>query len=145
MTAPRDIGVAGHEAAHVVVGCALGLTFRAARVRTHPGVHDPSATWDGETWFLERPGDDLGHAIMAAAGVVWDQRVHAHVEAVPESDLWYVRKYMRGSRRRVETCIRSAATILDARAKLHARLMRALADRDLTANDLRTIVEGRRS
>lgn len=140
MTA-RDLGVAGHEAAHVVVGCALGLAFRLARVATHAGVINPRATWDGETWFVERPGEDLAHAIMAAAGVVWDRKCHGSADDLPESDLWYVRRYSRGSRRRIETCVRSAATILDARARLHARVMRALAEQDLTPRDLRALIE----
>jgi hypothetical protein len=141
----RDLDVAQHEAAHVVVGCALGLTFRRAMIGTHAGTINPRETWDGETWFLERPGDDIGHAIMAAAGVTWDQRMHGHVLDVPESDLWYVRRYARGSRRRVESCIRAAATILEARAGVHRRVTRALMDQDLTPAGLRALIERTRT
>lgn len=132
----RDLETAQHEAAHVVVGCALGLRLRLATV---------GASWDrkkgkrpkpleGFTDFFERRGDGTAQAIMLAAGVAWDRGLGI--------DPWYsgydwqeCRKIVRGVQS-VEACVLAAAAMLARLGPVHARVTRALLEHDLTGADL---------
>jgi hypothetical protein len=112
-----------HEAAHVVVGAALGLRLKQATIT--------------------RPHDSLGHVefygshksreawlIMYAAGVAWERRYGKLVYA--QSDLECIRAMRVTGTARVLTLERAAWAILDTRGHLQGRIALALFEGDLT-------------
>src|SRR6478735_2814311 len=139
----RDLSTAQHEAAHVVVGIALGLRLRKAVIGKSPRLN---WTAPGYAWFTSH-GSALAHAIMYAAGVIWEQ---AHGN---ESPLDY--KYMLeelsikdgenvpgAEEAEVRTCLRLAKYILKDRMQAHKRVTKALLEKDLTDRDIRAIARG---
>ena len=127
-----DTATAEHEAAHVVVGLALGLRLRRATLQPTPIGRDGIAV--GYAWF-EHGKNYMAHAIMVCAGVAWDRRTGgdtSHDYALAKHTLRY--------RADVETGVRVAREMLDSRRRLHARLTSELLDRDLTAADIEAIV-----
>ncbi len=137
----RDLGDAQHEAAHVVVGVAMGL--RLWRVTLVPEVRGGS-TWLGTTeWYQPMPREaDL---LMMAAGVAWERRVGDLDHAA--GDLSILRRMgVRGPRApgRLRALERAAWAVLMSRAGLHARVTRALLERDLTGRDVAKLARGER-
>jgi hypothetical protein len=139
----RDLDAIQHEACHVVVGIALGLRLRKAAISKES--RDGWKT-SGYAWFTSH-GSALAHAIMYAAGVVWEQ---AHGR---ESPLDY--KYMLeelsikdgdnvpgAEQAEVRTCLRLAKYLLKDRMTAHKQVTKALLDRDLTDKDIRAIARG---
>lgn len=138
----RDLETAQHEAAHVVVGCALGLRLRLATV---------GASWDrkkgkrpkpleGFADFFERRGDGTAQAIMLAAGVAWDRvmRWPAWRSAV---DRRLARQLCSG-RRGYEALVSAATALLAGLRAEHERVTRALLARDITGADLAALCRG---
>ncbi len=127
----RSLQDAQHEAAHVVVGLALGL--RLWRVTLAPAGKDDDAEtiWHGRPWPREA---DL---IMTAAGVAWERRC---------GDLTHARQDLKDLRRagvrgnaRIRALERAAWAVLMSRAGAHARVTRALLERDLVEADVRRL------
>jgi hypothetical protein len=135
MPRTRDLQTAQHEAAHVVVGVALGL--RVKRAALGERVHG-RPSWVGYTLVT-------GHcrtswALTLAAGIAWDQGVGDDTSA---GDLAILRRLgYRG--RAVDALARAAGALLETRGAAHARVTRALLERDLGAADIAAIARGER-
>lgn len=132
----RDLGVAQHEAAHVVVGTALGLRLRKATARRSKEAYG-YADFDLHFGTLEAT------AIMYAAGVAWERYVTGS-ERLAYGDKLALRKMGFRSRASMQPLVVSAWSILSARSGAHARITRALAERDLRGGDLAAFVRGER-
>lgn len=139
----RDLAAIQHEAAHLSVGIALGLRLRKAVIK-----RESEGGWTSEGWcWFENRGSSLSHAIMYAAGVVWE-RAHGR-----ESPLDYrymleeLKVYMpsdKNIKENVETrtCLRLAGLLLRSHGKAHRKVTEALMERDLTSADIRAIARG---
>lgn len=121
---------AQHEAAHVVVGKALGLRL----IRATLAAEDPADA--GYAHF----GDGAREALMLmyAAGIAWERRAGGDV-GYARGDVAALRDMRVYGNARVIALERAAWAILEGRAALHARVTRALLEGDLTDRDLRAI------
>lgn len=141
----RSLDDAQHEAAHVVVGVALGL--RLWRVTLDPATLPKSwRRWEGDalavTAWEPKPWPREADLLMTAAGVAWERRYGDITKA--RGDLQILRRAgVRGNARLV-VLERAAMAILESRHALHTRVTRALVERDLTGRDVRTLVRGER-
>ena len=128
---------AEHEAAHVVVGLAVGLQFkRAALLEVNPKHLDPDS---GYCWFLgHRTKDRLALGIMYCAGAAWEAQ-HGR-PAFARGDLKLARNWLGLSAADVRAATRIARELLDSRRRVHARIASELCDRDLTARDVAGLV-----
>ncbi len=138
--AVRSIADAQHEAAHVVVGVALGLTVR--EVVVHPGRR-PVAGMHAYTGFDGRFGTIEGFGLMFAAGIAWEREVNgSDVHAL--GDLRALRGQSIRTPRQVDVFVRAAWSLLRDLEREHARVTRILADRDLTRADVAALTRGER-
>lgn len=135
---PVEVGTAQHEAAHVVVGVALGLPLIEA---TALATYVEGIPADGSTWFRYSESERPALALMYAAGIAW--------EALAGRDLSgarYDRKAIRGlgyAPRGIRALTVAADAILRTRAGAHARVTRALLDRGrLTGADIYALAMG---
>ncbi len=130
----RALATAQHEAAHVVVGVALGLRLREAVIGE---AEVAGERLEGYAWF---PGANrLDWGITLAAGVA---RSRAHgAEGDARLDLAELRR-LRFSARNVESLVIAAWAILTERSEAHARVTAALLQRDLVESDIALIAEG---
>ena len=140
VTSKRSLSVAQHEAAHVVVGVALGLRLGRASAL-------PWAEGDGFCWFPLPPGRRTwADAVTGAAGVAWERAIAPTVAddvGVQRAD-WAELLEAVPSRHDAETCVRAAAALLSTLGGLHARVTRALLERDLGPEDIAALVRGER-
>ena len=132
---PRPLDVALHEAAHVVVGVALGLRLRCVVLESRPGW-----TWGGYAWFPK--GHKHALALMYAAGVAWDRAMVAP-EWRKAEDVRLVRELAPG-RGGLEACVRGAGAMLAGLGVAHARVTRALLEQDLRGADIAALARGER-
>lgn len=121
----RDLVTAQHEAAHAVVGWRLGLRLRYARLG--PARSEPDLL--GVVLFSHLRGDDVATALMMAAGIAWDRMLRFH-PAYSRIDAAELRKLTRG-RKSYEACITAAMAMLAGLTQEHARVTRALLERDI--------------
>jgi len=133
----RDEHTAAHEAAHVVVGVALGLRVRRAHVGelVEPGGRTTlgHVVWDG------RHGARVAWAIMFAAGVAWEQALrHPPAGAAWDRRACVELVGVAG----LAPCVRSAAALLAALGAEHRRVAAALLERDLSGADLVALARG---
>lgn len=137
----RDLETAQHEAAHVVIGVALGLRMRVASIGPWPGHRGVPADPDtlGYADFFETRGDGTAQAIMLAAGIAWDRGLR-FPRRHSASDWAECMKIVRG-RKSVEACVLAAAAMLAGRAAVHARVTRALLHGDLTGAEIAELME----
>ncbi len=128
------VEIAQHEAAHVVVGCALGLRLRSVLV---------GATWieglgetQGHALFDGRCGSIEAWLIMYAAGSVWEKR------AGDPGYAWADVARMKGQSAAGIAALEHAAwCIVKHASAAHARVTRALCDaRRITGEDLARIM-----
>ena len=139
----RNLKTVQHEACHVVVGIALGLRLR--KVSIGKEIRD-GWIFSGQSWFTNH-GSALAHAIMYAAGVVWEQ---AHGRESPLDYKYMVQELaIKDSENvpgaeaaEIRTCLRIARYILKDRKKAHKLVTMALMERDLTDADIRAIARG---
>jgi hypothetical protein len=154
---PRLLSVAKHEAAHVVVGVATGLTLREAVIGVGPwpgGLIRLGYVWFGKPGPRRREA----FALMTAAGIAWDRKAgpmpkgdlaQLAAEAGCEleeggfsgGDIAILREYTSG-KHGAEACIRAAGAMLADLRVAHARVTRALMTRDLKGADIATIARG---
>ena len=127
-----DTATAEHEAAHVVVGLALGLRLKRATIQ--PAPYGRTGISIGLAWFAHDKRY-LAVATMFAAGVAWDRRTGHDSSADYELALGTLKR-----RADVETSVRIAREMLDSRRRVHARIASELCDRDLTAQDVEALV-----
>jgi hypothetical protein len=136
----RRLEVASHEAAHIVVGVALGLRLRRASAL-------PWAEGEGYCWFpLPANRRTWADAVLTAAGVAWERAVAPSVrdDEGPQRADWAELLEATPSRHDAETCVRAAAAILAGLGAVHARVTRALLERDLTGADVAALTHGER-
>ena len=135
MTRPRIdplLADAQHEAAHVVVGLALGLRLSCVWIGRAAGETYGWTEWEPEPFPREA---DL---IMTAAGVAWERRV-GDLEWAGD-DLRYLRRKGIKGRSRLVALERAAWALLEGRAAAHARISRALLEaRDLNARAVKAL------
>ena len=138
MHAPRAHVVAAHEAAHVVVGCAVGLRLRKARIGLFLA---DGVLVDGFAWFAGRShGAREPWAMMYAAGVAWDRAVRSPGYS-HSSDAAWARELCSG-RAGYLAMLRATAALLAARRHAHERVTQALLERDLTGDDVAALARG---
>jgi hypothetical protein len=139
----RLLAIAQHEAAHVVVGVALGL--RLGRASAAPWATKNGDEGDGYCWFPLPPGRRTwADAVTGAAGVAWERAVapgDSDEEGAQRYD-WSELLAAVPSRHDAETCVRAAAALLAGLGAAHARVTRALLDRDLGPDDIEAMVHG---
>lgn len=127
----RTIEVARHEAAHVVVGVALGLHLSEAVVEA-----DNMA---GYALFRVPKSKRLAWAITLAAGIAFERRSGDEYTARGDREL--LRK-LGHKRHAIESLVCAADAILESRATAHALVTRALMQRDITGSDVEAIATG---
>lgn len=133
----RDLATAQHEAAHVVVGLALGMRLLRAAVQIPPAK---DWTAPGYCWFRHEPRRPIAEAITFAAGVAWERAVGCPDDADADAEACI---QLVGARD-AETCIRAARGLLTELAAAHTRVTRALVDRDLRLPEIQKLVRGER-
>lgn len=137
----RDAAVALHEAAHVVVGVALGLRMRRAVLKERA----LGGGWFelGQVLFEGKPQGPHREALalMYAAGIAWDRR-HGE-EDLERGDIELLRELSSGPHA-VRTYIRAADSMIYTRSRTHRRVARALLERDLTGKDITALARGER-
>jgi hypothetical protein len=139
MARARDLQTAQHEAAHVVVGVALGLRLREAAIGEGSGHGAPG--WLGYTLFDVPRSARMAWVLTLAAGVAWDRAV-GDVPA-PDGDTRLLRRLgYRG--RAVGALVAASGAMLAGLGAAHARVTRALLERDLTGADIAAIARGER-
>jgi hypothetical protein len=137
MPAVRDLATAQHEAAHVVVGVALGLRLRLAAVGRH---RDPEHGWiDGYAAFDKRTGTVEAYATMLAVGVYYERARGGGAAATGDLAALRVMGY-RASR--IETLVILAGALLESRRGAWARVTAALLERDLGPGDVERLARG---
>lgn len=138
--APFDlVETAQHEAAHIVVGLALGLRLLGARVRREVRGGEPV---DGWADFDARTSTPLEWALMLAAGIAWDEAIGESPEC-SAGDREGVIAQPGLFARDVPTLVRVAGTLLSTLGPQHARVTRALVDRGaLTREDGLALMRG---
>lgn len=132
----RPLDVAQHEAAHVVVGVALGLRMRRAVLARE--VLPRGWVSHGWVWFDGGPRRLEALNVMTAAGVAWERAVGGRGDAHDWRDLRASTSGLHGA----EACVRCARALLFELAPEHERVTRALLERDLTGADIAAIARG---
>lgn len=129
-----NLADAEHEAAHLVVGLALGLKLRRAFVRreTWNGL-----TIDGLVYFNGYQRRRLAIGVMACAGIVWEAKLGR--KGLDWVDAKLARTCLT-STHDVLVATRLAREILEGRRRLHARVASELCDRDLGPADVEALV-----
>lgn len=141
MRSVRSLEVAQHEAAHVVVGVALGLRLVRAALAPDPDL-DPHE--DGAAWFAAERRHSQAWALTVAAGVAWERAATGQRWPHASSgDARLLRRLARGRHAR-ESLVRAAGAMLATLAPVHARVTRALLDRDLGPADVAALARGER-
>ncbi len=140
-TRTRPLATAQHEAAHVVVGCALGLRLARAALAPAPEL-EPNE--DGAAWFAVAPRHRQAWALTVAAGIAWERAAtgerHPHAAS---GDARLLRRLVRGRHARA-ALVRAAGAMLATLAPVHARVTRALLERDLGPADVAALARGER-
>ena len=130
-----DLATAEHEAAHLVVGLALGLRLRKATIVPSPLGRTGIAC--GYVWFYS-DRKYLAQAIMSAAGIIWDERSGLNSDISGSVDLKNMKALV--SLSDIPTCFSLAKELLEGRRRLHARVASELCDRDLGPADVERLV-----
>lgn len=134
----RCLAAAQHEAAHVVVGVALGLRLRVASVAAS---YQDGRKLDGYARFDGRCGTTEAFGLMLAAGVAWERNVTGS-DTFARGDLGVLREMHIRTPARVAALARASWSLLRELGPVHARLTRALVERDLTGADLTALARG---
>lgn len=132
----RDLHTTQHEAAHVVVGVALGLRLRKAVVGKAPR---PNWSAPGYAWFTNH-GSDYAHAIMYAAGVAWERAMH---NGASPADAQLCLELVK-SEDELKTCVRVAQVMLAGLGRAHRAVTKALLEQDLNSKHIAAIARGER-
>lgn len=134
---PRTLEAAQHEAAHIVVGAAFGLRL----VRATLGRRRYEALLvDGLTEFNRRHGSLEAWLLMFAAGIAWSRAMGQEWQG--SGDLAALRRMGCTTKGAVDALVVAAGAMLKERALAHARVTRALLDRDLTGADVDALARG---
>lgn len=127
---------AEHEAAHVVVGLALGLPLKIARARLErwKGIEIEGFVWFGA------PSRRMAHGITACAGIVWENQPGGS-KVGASADRAHAAYYLRTAES-IRTGCKVASEIIRTRGAILARVARELCDRDLRPAELAEMVVG---
>jgi hypothetical protein len=136
----RELDTAQHEAAHLVVGVALGLRLRRAVIEAPPAR---GWTAPGYCWFYDETGKIQAEALMFAAGIAWE-RALGHGDATDASEDEKACRALLATDHDLRACVRAAGAMLATLAPIHTRVTRALLARDLSSRDLARIARGER-
>lgn len=134
----RSLTVAQHEAAHIVVGTALGMRMRRAVLEAEPGW-----SWSGGVWFDGRASTTEAWGLMLAAGVAWEWATVGHARGAI-GDLAVLRSMGVPTRARVRALATASGAMLAGLGAVHARVTRALLARDLAGADVAALARGER-
>jgi hypothetical protein len=137
VTEARSLAVAQHEAAHIVVGVALGLRLRCAVLggsALEPGL-------EGFAWFAVRRADNTAWAVTLAAGEAWERAMGDTDRPASPGD-WALLRRLGYRGRGAEALVTAAAAMLAGLGAVHARVTRGLLERDLTGTDIDAITHG---
>lgn len=137
----RALDMAQHEAAHVVVGVALGLRLRKAALG-HAGFDIPGYATMGYSLFTVPRRKSTAWAITLAAGIAFERRL-GDAYKTWRADYALLRKDGH-SAHAISALVVAADAILETRRQVHARVTRALLQRDLTGADIEAIAKGER-
>jgi hypothetical protein len=133
------LAVAQHEAAHVVVGAALGLRL----VRAELAPADPRM--DGVAEFRVAPHHAAAWALTLAAGIAWERAATGRRRPRGAAlDARLLRELVPGRHAR-EAHVRAAAAMLATMGGVHARVTRALLERAVGAADVAALARGERA
>lgn len=138
MAPTRPLNVAQHEAAHIVVGVALGMRMRRAVLEAEPGW-----TWSGGVWFDGRSSTTEAWGLMLAAGCAWELATAGHMRGA-RGDLAVLRSMGVHTRPRVRALATASGAMLAGLGVAHARVTRALVERDLSGRDVVALARGER-
>lgn len=128
---------AQHEAAHIVVGVALGLRLIEANLtRKKVGRFD----YLGETVWEPKPWPREAGLLMTAAGLAWERACGDLIHA--RGDTAELRRAGVRGNARVRVLERAAWAILAGRPALHTRLTRALLEGSVTGQDIQRMIRG---
>jgi len=132
-----DLAVAEHEAAHMVVGLALGLRFKRAAVEDFEW-----RGWQagGFTWFAGGPRTRLASGVMSCAGIAWESR-QGGVPEYADGDRKLAREWL-ASMHDVRAATRIANEILTSRKRIHRTLAHRLCEAPLGPRDVARLVRG---
>lgn len=126
----RKVQDAQHEAAHVVVGLALGLRLSRATIKR-------DGDWLGYVEF--HAGAREAELITWAAGVTWERRCGDLKYA--SGDLALLRRARVKGNARLLVLERAAWAILSSLTEEHAAVTHALLDGDVTTRSLARLVD----
>ena len=133
----QKLADAQHEAAHVVVGVAVGLQLIRATVQESIGPG--GKRWLGYAWFAQGAREQM--ILMTAAGVAWERRcgdlIHAH------SDLALLREDRVKTNAAIRALECAAWALLQTRSRAHTLVTRALLEGDVTAAHVRDLARSR--
>lgn len=136
----RTLEIAQHEAAHVVVGVALGLRLRAAVVGLH---RDREVGWvHGFADFDKRAGTTEAYALMLAAGLYYEDARGPGGWYRARGDVRVLRAMGHRPKARIVTLAIAAGAILESRRAAWSAVTRALLERDLHGGDIERLVRG---
>lgn len=127
-----ELDIAQHEAAHVVVGVALGLHLRAATIRREGDTL-------GYAQFVVPKRKRLAWAITLAAGLAFERRGGDLDTARADRKLLRAERY---NAHAIAALTLAADAILESRGLAHARVTRALLQRDLKRADIEALARG---
>lgn len=133
----REIDVAQHEAAHVVVGVALGLKIREAVLKNE----DMGNGWIklGHVWFDWR-GQADALVLATAAGIAWDRAQGHRIWSSGDPRILYELGVK--SRRAIDVHVKAASALLTQLGIAHDRVSRALVERDIGGSDIEKLARG---
>jgi hypothetical protein len=132
------LAVAQHEAAHVVVGVALGLHLERAELAP------PDPSMSGCATFAVPRRHNQAWALTVAAGIAWERAATGRRRPWgARLDARLLRRLVRGRHAR-EALIRAAAAMLATMGGVHARVTRALMDGPVDSSAIAALALGKR-
>lgn len=132
MKRDRRLLDAQHEAAHVVVGCALGLRLVRATLQVTAPEDAGEVQFEGSVRNVE------AWCLMFAAGVAWERR-HGDV-AWAHVDVGCLRQWGVKGNARIRTLERAAWALLEGRRRAHTQVTRALLDGGIGPREIAAMV-----
>lgn len=128
------LAAAQHEAAHVVVGVALGLRLHIATATRTADAH-------GYTWF-PWGGTRTALSLMYSAGIAWELEVSGS-QHWAGYDAQCVREIER-SAAGAKASLRAARALLFSLGSIHTRVTRALLVQDIKSSHVLALARGER-
>lgn len=126
-----------------MVGVAVGLRLDRAVITGLPDSND--ATLGQVSWVSGSPKSCArlteAYGLMLAAGIAWE-RAHPKGRIYSARDDENALRYYASGKRGIEVYVLAAGALLATLGEAHARVTRALLERDLTGEDIDAISRG---